>query len=122
MTTYEYLKHFPYQLEIAGFLPNWYDVDICIRTSTFMQLKSLGLRCDVGTLSTKKSCPGNDNCILGTSGFCISKMTRILWIHLMVNDISTNLTTFDDLLEGEKRDILIFQAGTHGWRIPNVYT
>lgn len=40
-------------------------------------------------------------------------MTRILWIHLMVN-ISTNLTTFDDLLEGEKRDILIFQAGTHG--------
>ena len=31
----------------------------------------------------------------------------------MVN-ISINLTTFDDLLEGEKRDILIFQAGTHG--------
>ena len=31
----------------------------------------------------------------------------------MVN-ISTNLTTFDDLLEGEKRDILTFQAGTHG--------
>lgn len=53
MTTYEYLKHFPYQLEIAGFLPNWYDVDICIRTGTFMQLKSLGLGCDVGTLSTK---------------------------------------------------------------------